>query len=232
MHRTRVIIADRHPIVLQGISSVLATQHDFTIVASCGSGASCIEAIRLLVPDVVLLDVAMPGISGPEILALVNGESLGTRVVFFTGLTGDRDLTRLAAEGAHAVLTKDATPDTLVEVLRQVAQGQRPLPLAPTNHEIGQQDPATAEKSLTQLTDRERQIMRLVSEGLSNKEIGRRLNTADGTIKVHLHHIFQKLDISNRTVLAALAISRNEVRAATRDVAAASPPPRDPAGVK
>lgn len=232
MHRTRVIIADRHPIVLQGISSVLATQHDFTIVACCGNGASCIEALRLLVPDIVLLDVAMPGISGPEILALVNGERLGTRVVFFTGLAGDRDLTRLAAEGAHAVLTRDAALDRMVEVLRQVAQGQRPLPLAPTNHEVIQQDPATEEKSLTQLTERERQIMRLVSEGLSNKEIGRRLNTADGTIKVHLHHIFQKLDISNRTVLAALAISRNEVRAVTRDVAAPGPPPRDPAGVK
>jgi two-component system nitrate/nitrite response regulator NarL len=85
---------------------------------------------------------------------------------------------------------------------------------------------------LTQLTDRERQIMRLVSEGLSNKEIGRRLNIAEGTIKVHLHHIFQKLDISNRTVLAALAISQNDSRPAPREAGSPGPLPRDPAGAK
>jgi len=230
MRRTRVVIADRHPIVLQGISSVLATQHDFAIVASCDEGAACIEAIRLLVPDIVLLDVAMPDISGPEVLALLNSESLGTRVVFFTALAEDRELTGLVAEGAHAVLTKDAKPEMLVDVLRQVAQGQRLSPLAATNQEVGQESQASEEKSPTQLTDRERQIMRLVSEGLSNKEIGRRLNIAEGTIKVHLHHIFQKLDISNRTVLAALAISQNDLRAAPREAGSSGPLPRDPAG--
>ena len=111
MRRITLVIADRHPIVLQGISSVLATQHDFTIVASCGNGASCMEAVRLLTPDIVLLEVAMPDISGPEILALANSAGLGTRVVFFTSLAEDRELARLAAGGAHAVLSKDATRD-------------------------------------------------------------------------------------------------------------------------
>jgi two-component system, NarL family, nitrate/nitrite response regulator NarL len=95
-----------------------------------------------------------------------------------------------------------------VQSLRQVAEGQRLLPL-PHSDQTVPRERATitiTENMLTVLTDRERQIMSLVSEGLSNKKIGRRLNIADGTIKVHLHHIYQKLEISNRTVLAALAI--------------------------
>ncbi|MGL3107835.1 LuxR C-terminal-related transcriptional regulator [Bradyrhizobium sp. BR 1432] len=220
MRRIRVVIADRHPIVLQGISSVLAAQHDFAIVASCGDAANCIEAIRLLVPDIVLVDNAMPNVSRPDLLALANTAGRGARVIFFAGKAGDRELQRLAADGACVVLTKDAKPEMLVATLREVAQNQG-LASGSTGPggEISAEPRAGEEKSLTQLTDRERQIMRLVSEGLSNKEIGRRLNIADGTIKVHLHHIFQKLDISNRTVLAALAISQNEQHAAPREFA-------------
>ena len=208
MRRITVVIADRHPIVLQGINIALAAQHDFAVVASCGRGANCIEAIRRLVPDILLLDVAMPDMNGVEILAFAKSAGLPTRAVFFTGLAEDRELARLAANGAHAVVSKDATPAKLVEVLRQVAQGQRPLSVPRTSQDSSEAPSASdEEKPLTQLTERERQIMRLVSEGLSNKEIGRRLNIAEGTIKVHLHRIFQKLDISNRTVLAAMALS-------------------------
>ena len=84
------------------------------------------------------------------------------------------------------------------------------MPLLSPEQTVSREQGAIAENALTTLTDRERQIMRLVSEGLSNKEIGRRLNITDGTIKVHLHHIFQKLEINNRTVLAALVISQND----------------------
>jgi two-component system nitrate/nitrite response regulator NarL len=205
MSRTTVVIADRHPIVLQGINIVLAAQHDFAVVASCGSGADCLEAIRRLVPDIVLLDVAMPDMNGAEILAFAKSAGLRTRVVFFAGLAEDPKSARLAAYGAHAVVPKDATPAMLVEILRQVAQGQRSQSVPRTSQ--GELPATEEEKPLTQLTERERQIMRLVSEGLSNKEIGRRLNIAEGTIKVHLHRIFQKLDISNRTILAAMALS-------------------------
>jgi DNA-binding NarL/FixJ family response regulator len=103
-------------------------------------------------------------------------------------------------------------PEILVQSLRQVADGQRLLPLPLTDQTVPreQRNVANTENVMTVLTDRERQIMRLVSEGLSNKEIGRRLKIVDGTIKVHLHNIFQKLEISNRTVLAALAVSHND----------------------
>jgi two-component system nitrate/nitrite response regulator NarL len=212
MSCTSVVIADRHPVVLQGLTNVLGAESSFKIVASCSDGTSCVEAIRRLVPDIAILDISMPGLTGLEILAIANSENLPTRLVFFTASIEDRELVMSAAAGAYGVITKDVTPEILVQSLRQVADGQRLLPLPSPDQAASRErgNIAITENVLTVLTDRERQIMALVSEGLSNKEIGRRLNIADGTIKVHLHHIFQKLEISNRTVLAALAISHND----------------------
>ena len=121
----------------------------------------------------------------------------------------DSELVKSAAAGAYGVILKDAALEFLVKSLQQVADGQRLLPL-PSSDQVSREQSAVTENALTVLTDREHQIMCLVSEGLSNKEISRRLNISDGTIKVHLHHIYEKLEISNRTALAALAISQNE----------------------
>jgi RNA polymerase sigma factor (sigma-70 family) len=212
MRRTSVVIADRHPVVQQGLTSVFESESGFEVVACCSDGQNCIEALRNLSPDIAILDIAMPGLTGLEILAIANAENLTTRLVFFTASVEDHELVMLAAAGAYGVLLKDVAPEILLQSLRQVAEGQRLLPLSSSNQFVprAQENIAIAENVLTVLTDRERQIMHLVSEGLSNKEIGRRLNIADGTIKVHLHHIYQKLEISNRTVLAALAISHND----------------------
>lgn len=229
MRRIRTVIADRHPIVLQGIRSVLATQRDFTIVASCSDGASCLKAIRFLVPDIALVDAALPDVSRRQILARANAACPGTPIIFFAGVAGDSALQRLALDGACIVLAKDANPEILIATLRKAARGQAAA--SPGTGQVNG-EPRAGEKPLTQLTDRERQIMRLVSEGLSNKEIGRRLSIADGTIKVHLHHIFEKLDISNRTVLAALAISRNDLHAAPYELHPPDLLDQDPASVK
>jgi two-component system nitrate/nitrite response regulator NarL len=208
MHCISLVIADRHPVVLQGLTSVLGARNGFKVVACCSDGPSCIEAMRSLVPDIAILDISMPGLTGLEILTIANSEGLSTRLVFFTASVQGRELVMSAAAGAYGVILKDVGLEILVQSLRQVACGHR-LPLPSSDQAVPrereQRDVVIAENVLTVLTDRERQIMALVSEGLSNKEIGRRLNIADGTIKVHLHHVFQKLEISNRTVLAALA---------------------------
>ena len=210
MRCTRLVIADRHPVVLQGLTSVLGAQNGLKIVACCSDGLSCIEAIRSLVPDIAILDISMPGLTGLEILTIANS----TRLVFFTASVQGRELVMSAAAGAYGVILKDVALEILVQSLRQVACGHRLLPLPSSDQAVPrereQRNIAIAENVLTVLTDRERQIMALVSEGLSNKEIGRRLNIACGTIKVHLHHVYQKLEISNRTVLAALAISHTD----------------------
>lgn len=207
MRCIRILVADRHPVILQGLSSVLEAQRDFKIVARCGDGTTCIEAIRTFQPDITVVGISMPNISGLEVLAIANCESLSTRVVFFATSVEARDLQMLLAAGAYAVVPHDVDIETLVQTLRRVADYRGPM-LA---EQVVRQEPnAIAERSVTALTDRERQIMRLVSEGLSNKEIGRRLNLTDGTIKVHLHHIFQKLEVGNRTALAAFAMSQND----------------------
>jgi two-component system nitrate/nitrite response regulator NarL len=207
MRRINLLIADPYPVVIQGLAKVLGTQHDFKIVASCSDGVSCIEAIRSLRPDIAILDISMPGLTGLEILSIVNSEGFSTRVVFFTASAEDPKLVISAAVGAYGVILKDAAPEILVKSLRKVADGQR-VWLLPSSDPVSRKQSAVTANALTALTDREHQIMRLASEGLSNKEIGRRLKISDGTIKVHLHHIYQKLEISNRTELAALAIPK------------------------
>jgi two-component system nitrate/nitrite response regulator NarL len=210
MRCTTVVIAGRQPVVLLGLSAMLAAQRGFNVVASCSDGTSCIEALRNFVPDIAILDLSMPGVTGREVLSIVNSEKLSTRLIFLTASDEDSELVMSAEVDGYSIIPKDATPEVLVQALRQIAEGQREVPVLPPEQAISRGLSAVTENALTTLTDRERQIMRLVSEGLSNKEIGRRLNIADGTIKVHLHNIFQKLEISNRTVLAALAISQND----------------------
>jgi two-component system, NarL family, nitrate/nitrite response regulator NarL len=213
MRCTSVIIADCRPGILHGLKSLLGTKSDFRIVACCSDGTSCMEAIRNLTPDIAVLDVALPRMTGLEILATANAECIPTRLVFFVESIKSGDLViPAAAAGAYAVITKDAAPEVLVKSLQQVADGQILLP-PPTSDQAARELGAVTELAPKMLTDREYQIMRLVSQGLSNKEIGRRLNVADGTVKVHLHHIFRKLDVSNRTTLATLAnaMSANEV---------------------
>jgi two-component system, NarL family, nitrate/nitrite response regulator NarL len=208
-----VIIADRHPVVLCGLNSVLRAERDFKVVASCRDGRTCLQAVRDLAPNLAVLDFFLPGLTGLEILAATRAEHLCTRIVFLAACTDESEVLAAIARGAYGVLPKDVAPNFLVRSLRQAASGMR-LPVTtwegqPRNgHEY---DARIADENLPiALTQRERQIIQLVSHGLSNKEVGRQLTVSDGTIKVHLHHIYRKLAIHNRTALAALAASHHD----------------------
>jgi len=210
MRRITVLIADRYPVVLQGLSRVLGAQSDFEIVACCTDSSGCVDAIRSLAPEIVILDGSMPGVTGPEILAVGNAANPSMRFVIFTSSEVERELVLSAAANGYSFIPKNASPEVLVRSLRLVAKGLQLLPSPTVDQAVLREQSPITENAVVVLTERERQIVKLVSEGLSNKEIGRRLNIADGTIKVHLHHIFQKLAISNRTVLAAIAISQDD----------------------
>ncbi|MDD1535236.1 DNA-binding response regulator [Bradyrhizobium sp. WBOS4] len=202
----RLVLVDRQPIVLQGLRSVLGTQQDFDVVASASDGASCLEAIRNLSPDVALIADTLPDLTASDILTVVKAEKLSTRLVFFTESDADHDLTAAIAAGACSAISKYAAPGAMLRSLRLMAKSGVSLEqtdLVPT----GQDDDGGGklEKMLERLTSRERQIVRLVAEGMSNKEIARRLDVSQGTVKVHLHNIFQKLEITNRTVLATIS---------------------------
>src|SRR2546423_10742578 len=138
MHCTSLVIADRHPVVLEGLTDVLGAQSGFNVVACCSDGTHCIEAIRSLVPDIAVIDISMPGLTGLEILAIANSESLSTRLVFFTASIEDRELVTSAAGGAYGVIPKDVAIETLVQSLRQVADGQRVVALPPSHHTVPQ----------------------------------------------------------------------------------------------
>jgi two-component system, NarL family, nitrate/nitrite response regulator NarL len=206
-HCMSIVIADRQPVVLYGLLAMLRAESDFNVVASCHDGASCIQSIRDLCPDLALLDIAQPGPIGFQVLAAVKVEQLSTRVVYLSPSSNPSDAAGAIAKGAYGVIPKEAAPELLLRGLRQVASGLRllPLPGPPSGH--GKVPHGELEGLPSTLTQREREIMQLVCASLSNKEIGRELSLSDGTIKIHLHHIYQKLAIHNRTALACLAVS-------------------------
>jgi two-component system nitrate/nitrite response regulator NarL len=168
---------------------------------------ACIEAIRDLSPDLALLDISLPPVSGLQVLAQINSERLRVRVIFLSASLESPAGVSAIAEGAYGVIPQDATPQLLVRCLRRVASGDKLLPIASWDPELhkGRTHSHAVGTLADVLTGREGEIVRLVGEGLSNKEVGRQLNISEGTIKVHLHHIYQKLAIHNRTTLAVLA---------------------------
>jgi two-component system nitrate/nitrite response regulator NarL len=204
-HCVSIVIAAHYPVVLCGLATIIRAASDFSVVASCRDVASCISAIRNLSPNLALLDISPPDQNELQILAAIESEHLCTRVVFLSTSSDATDGVQPIARRAYGIIPRDAAPDILLRFLRRVSSGPKPS-LAPESSDVHGCDPRRAlETSSTVPTKRERQIMRLVCKGQSNKEIGRQLNLSEGTVKVHLHHIYQKLSIHNRTALAVLA---------------------------
>jgi DNA-binding NarL/FixJ family response regulator len=129
MRRVSIVVAARHPIVLHGLETLLSSKSDFIVVASCQDGRKCLQIIRDLSPDIALLEMSLPGLTGLDILDTVESERLSTRVVFFPAAAGDRDMMIAATRGAYGFVPNETAPDDLVELLRQVANGQRVSPL-------------------------------------------------------------------------------------------------------
>ncbi len=204
----RLVIADSHPIVLRGLLNLLGSERDFNVVATCSSGTECIQAIRQLRPQLALLAMVMPGLDGVEILELVTSEQLPTRIVLLCASAEEYNLRHAAVRGAQGILFKNSTPDLLRQDLREVAFGRKWLPHTFVSGALGpQREQQNHTAAVSTLTDREQEVMLLASEGQSNKQIARHLSVAEGTIKTHLHKVYQKTAISNRTSLAALATS-------------------------
>jgi two-component system, NarL family, nitrate/nitrite response regulator NarL len=197
MRVIRMVIADRHALILGGLASVLRAEADFAVVAICQNGATCVQAIRDLSPDVALLGDSKSGPSGLDILAITTSEHLSTRVVFLASSLSAPAVLAAVARGSFGLISTEATPEVLIESLRLVAAGTRLVPQGCPGYDA----------LLVDLTNREREIVHLVSEGLSNKEIGRLLDLCEGTVKVHLHRVYRKLAIRNRTVLASVILS-------------------------
>ena len=208
-HSISIVLADDHPVVLHGVADILRAEPDMNVLAACNDGIAAVQSIRQFAPDIAVLDIAMPGLNGLEVLATIVGEGFQTKVVFLTASATDESVLAAIAHGAKGIMLKDAAPDSLVECVRNVAAGKQWFP--PDVVELALKRDggrrANSEHFVRKLTTREKEIVVLVAEGLSNKTIARRFDLTEGTVKVHLHNIYEKLEVPNRTALTALAIT-------------------------
>ena len=200
----RVLVADDHAVVRAGIVALLDEHDDIDVVGQAADGLAAVEEARRLRPDLVVMDVRMPGATGDEATARIRAELPGTRVLILT--TYETDATILAAieAGASGYLLKAAPADELVEGVRSVARGETALSPAIAAQLVARlRAPAPVE-----LTARELDVLRLVAAGCSNRVIGERLFIGEATVKSHLLRVFEKLGVHDRTRAVTLAMER------------------------
>lgn len=205
--KATILVADDHPVVLSGLTMLLRQAPGCEIVAACADGASALQRIEELEPTIACLDIEMPRLTGLDVLKMVRKLGLQTRIVILTASADEAELADAAACGAWAVLHKDSAADALVECVAAVAVGRRWVSSHESNHLTMNRAArgSPSHRETTVLTMREQEITRLVAEGLSNKEIARTARISEGTVKIHLYNIYQKLGVSNRTSLASYA---------------------------
>jgi DNA-binding NarL/FixJ family response regulator len=200
-----LIVADDHPIVLHGLVALLNSEPDFQVLGTCQDGMAALEAIRKHHPDIAILDLRMPMLSGLEVLARVIEEGLPTKTVFLTATANDRRVLNVITRHAQGLVMKETAADALVECLRAVTAGRRWIPAEVIQTALGSEVQRLT-PVLKSLSSRELDVVNLVADGLSNKEVARRLGLTEGTVKLHLHSIYEKTGVHNRTTLAALAL--------------------------
>jgi NarL family two-component system response regulator LiaR len=216
----RVLIVDDHPVVRQGLRGFLETYPDLIVVAEAENGLRAVELTREQVPDVILMDLMMPGVDGVEAIDRIMAISPATHIIVLTSFTEDEHLFPAMRAGAQGYLLKDAEPEALVGAIRAAVRGQATLHpavaarLVKAAGHLGDDSPAD-------LSERELEVLRLIARGLSNKEIAETLTLAEGTVKSHVSNILSKLHLAHRTQAALYAL-RHKV--ATLDN---SSPPED-----
>src|SRR5262245_23464687 len=184
----RILCVDDHPVVVEGLAAIIGTEDDMAVVAEARDGQSAIDKYREHTPDVVVMDLRMPGLGGVEATAAIRKEFPDSRIIVMTTYEGDEDIHRALAAGARAYLLKDSVRRDLLHSVREVLAGRRfvsPRMAA----RVAENTPRIA------LSPRELEVLKLVAEGLRNKEIGSRLNIAEDTVRIHVGNILAKLDV-------------------------------------
>lgn len=201
----RVLVAEDHEIVRDGICAIANLQPDITVVAEAKNGEQAVALYREHQPDVVLMDLRMPVMEGVEAIALIRAEFSQAKIAILTTYDTDEDIYRGLKVGARGYLLKDTTSEELAEAIRTVNSGKRYVP------------PQVAMKlaqrvSNSELTNREMEVLKLLSNGKSNQQIGSNLKITEGTVKFHVNNILSKLGVSDRTQAVITALKRGLVR--------------------
>jgi DNA-binding NarL/FixJ family response regulator len=209
----RLILADDHPIVLDGLVQLFRVEPDFDVVARCRDGEEALREVRAHRPDVLVLDVRMPRMDGLEVLRAVRQEDLATRVVLLTAAVEEEQLVEALRLGVGGVVLKEMAPHLLLEAVREVHGGGSWLDKGSVSRIVTKllhQDEGRKEAAQL-LTPRELEIVRMVARGLRNRAIAEQLLISEGTVKIHLHNIYQKLAVDGRLELAVYAQAKGLV---------------------
>jgi DNA-binding NarL/FixJ family response regulator len=198
----RIVIADDHPVVLDGLARLFGADRDFEVVASAVNGEATLRAVRKFTPDILVLDLRMPGKDGIAVLRDMRREELPTKVVLLTAVEND-DLFTAIELGVRGVVLKDMALRLLVDCVRVVHAGGKWIEKATANRAVDRllQREAGMSTVTKSLTPREVQIARMVADGLPSKRVAGKLAITEGTAKLHLHHVYSKLNLRGRMAL-------------------------------
>jgi DNA-binding NarL/FixJ family response regulator len=196
-----ILCVDDHPLVRKGIAAILANETDMKLVAEAGSGTEAVNAFRQFHPDITLMDLRMPGMDGIEATKQIRLIDPEAKIIALTSYDGDQEIYRALEAGVRGYILKESVHTEIVRAIRVVQSGKRLMP-PEVAERLSEHFPQVA------LTPREIEVLQYVAKGFGNKEIGVRLGTAAGTVKMHLQNILSKLGASDRTHAVTLAIRR------------------------
>jgi len=203
----RVLIVDDHAIVRRGIGALLDTEPDITIVGQARNGSKAVEKASALKPDIILMDLVMPEMDGIEAITRITAENPQARILVLTSFGSDKKVLPALKAGALGYLLKMSSPEEMVEAIHRIHKGESwldPVVARKLLHEIS--TPSSATPALDPLTERELTVLRLVAQGLSNREIASELVISEATVRTHVSNILSKLQLASRTQAALWAL--------------------------
>ena len=207
-HAIRLLISDDHPVVRAGLGGMLSGEEGFEVVGEATNGSEAVALTNRLSPDVVLMDLRMPEMDGVEAISRIKEQHPETQVLVLTTYESDADILRALEKGATGYMLKDAPREDLFEAIRATAEGKSPL--AP---DVASRLVQRVREPVDELlSTREIEILELVAGGASNKEIAKQLWISDTTVKSHVLHIFNKLEVTDRTAAVTVALRRGIIR--------------------
>jgi DNA-binding NarL/FixJ family response regulator len=205
----RLVVVDDHPVVRHGLVSMLRYEQDLQVVGEAADGQQAVLVILEQRPDVILLDLRLPILSGIEVMKQVRAELPQARFLVLTTYDTDEYIIPALSAGAQGYLLKDTAPDELVRAIRSIAHGGAPLEAGVAARFL---ENVAGQKNSEDLSERELEVLRLLVSGASNKMIASQINLSENTVKSHLSHIFNKLNVASRAEAVAVALQRGLVQ--------------------